>query len=101
MNTKNCITTRRNQLDDDIFLKVYVSFDDWDIIPREQFEWIEEWHAEQDRKYLVGVIAFENLKNNDWWKENNVSLILSPDPIIEDIEILKLKKKSLELAGIF
>src|SRR5207342_1976834 len=48
-----------NQLDDDIFLKVYVSFDDWDIIPREQFEWIEEWHAEQDRKYLVGVIAFE------------------------------------------
>ena len=90
-----------NQLDDKIFLKVYVSFDDWDIIPREQFEWIEEWHAEQDRKYLVGVIAFENLKNNDWWKENNVSLILSPDPIIEDIEILKLKKKSLELAGIF
>jgi homoserine dehydrogenase len=90
-----------NKLDDSIFLKVYVSFDDWDIIPREQFEWIEEWHAEQDRKYLVGVIAFENLKNNDWWKENNVSLILSPDPIIEDIEILKLKKKSLELAGIF
>ena len=47
------------------------------------------------------VIAFENLKSNDWWKENNVSLILSPDPLIEDIEILKLKKKSLELAGIF
>ena len=86
---------------DDIFLKVYVSFDDWELIPREQFEWIEEWHAEQDRKYLVGVIAFENLKNNGWWRENNVSLILSPDPIIEDIEILKLKKKSLELAGIF
>jgi homoserine dehydrogenase len=90
-----------HQLHDDIYLKVYVSFDDWDIIPRELFEWIEEWHAEQDRKYLVGVIAFQNLKNSDWWKENNVSLILSPDPIIEDIEILKLKKKSLELAGIF
>src|SRR6478736_2555073 len=89
-----------HELCNDIYLKVYVSFDDWDIIPREQFEWIEEWHAEQDRKYLVGVIAFENLKNNDWWKENNVSLILSPDPIIEDIEVLKLKKKSLELAGI-
>jgi homoserine dehydrogenase len=90
-----------HQLYDDIYLKVYVSFDDWEIIPREQFEWIEEWHAEQDRKYLVGVVAFENLKNNGWWKENNVSLILAPDPIIEDIEILKLKKKSLELAGIF
>ena len=57
--------------------------------------------CKQDRKYLVGVIAFETLKNNDWWKENNVSLILTPDPIIEDIEVLKLKKKSLELAGIF
>ncbi len=90
-----------HQLYEDVFLKVYVSFDDWELIPREQFEWIEEWHAEQDRKYLVGVIAFENLKNNGWWRENNVSLILSPDPIIEDIEILKLKKKSLELAGIF
>jgi len=84
----------------DIHLRVYVSFDDWDILPREQFEWIEEWHAEQDRKYLVGVIAFENLKNNTWWRQNNVSLILAPDPIIEDIEILKLKKKSLELAGV-
>src|SRR5438552_9569420 len=90
-----------HKLHDDIFLKIYVSFDDWDIVPRDQFEWIEEWHAEQDRKYLVGVIAFENLKNNEWWRENNSSLILTPDPIIEDIEILKLKKKSLELAGIF
>jgi homoserine dehydrogenase len=88
------------QLNGDIYLRVYVSFDDWEILPREQFEWIEEWHAEQDRKYLVGVIHFENLKNNRWWRENNVSLILAPDAIIEDIEILKLKKKSLELAGI-
>jgi homoserine dehydrogenase len=77
-----------------------VKFDDWDIIPREQFEWIEEWHAEQDRKYLVGVVVFENLKNNQWWKENVFPSSLL-HPIIEDIEVLKLKKKSLELAGIF
>ncbi|MBO9657206.1 MAG: homoserine dehydrogenase [Chitinophagaceae bacterium] len=89
-----------HEISNDVFLRVYVSFDDWQFIPREKFEWIEEWHAREDRKYLVGVIAFEELKNNSWWKENNTSLILTADPVIEDVEIRKLKKKSLELAGI-
>ena len=89
-----------NELTDDFFLKVYLSFDDWDFIPREKFEWIEEWHADAKRKYLVGVIAFSKLKNEKWWKENNTSLILTPEPVIEDVEIRKLKKKSLQLAGI-
>lgn len=89
-----------HQLSDNVFLRVYVSFDNLSYVPRERFEWIEEWHAQEERKYLVGVIAFEELENNTWWKENNTSLILTPDPVIEDVEIRKLKKKSLELAGI-
>ncbi len=89
-----------HELTNDFFVKVYVSFDDWKYIPREKFEWIEEWHADADRKYLVGVIHFNEIKEKSWWKENNTSLILAPEPIIEDIEIRKLKKKSLELAGI-
>jgi homoserine dehydrogenase len=88
------------ELSADIFLRVYLSFNDWDDIPKERFEWIEEWHAQEKRKYLVGVIAFNELKNHSWWKENQVSLILTPEPIIEDIEIRKIKKKSLELAGV-
>jgi homoserine dehydrogenase len=87
-------------LSNDVYLRVYVSFDNLAVVPRERFEWIEEWHSEEERKYLVGVISFNELKNNSWWKENNTSLILTPDPVIEDIEIRKLKKKSLELAGI-
>jgi len=79
---------------------VYVSFDDWKYIPKEKFEWIEEWHAESDRKYLVGVLAFNELAQNSWWRENKTSLILSPEAVIEDVEVRKLKKKSLELAGI-
>lgn len=88
------------ELTKDFYLKVYLSFDDWKFIPREKLEWIEEWHAEDDRKYLVGVLPFTELKNSTWWKENNTSLIVSPEPIIEDVEIRKLKKKSLELAGV-
>ncbi|MGC4036805.1 MAG: homoserine dehydrogenase [Chitinophagaceae bacterium] len=89
-----------HQLSDDFYLRVYVSFDDLKHIPREEFEWIEEWHAGEQRKYLVGVISFNQLKSNDWWRKHNNSLILLPDPVIENIEIKKLKKKSLELAGL-
>jgi len=89
-----------HELTSDFYVKVYVSFDDLDNIPKEKFEWIEEWHSDADRKYLIGVIHFAELQEDNWWKENNTSLILTPEPIIEDVEIRKLKKKSLELAGI-
>ena len=89
-----------HELSDDVYLRVYISFDDLAHVPRERFEWIEEWYAQEERKYLVGVIAYDELKENNWWRENNISLILTPEPVIEDIEIRKLKKKSLELAGI-
>ena len=89
-----------HELTSDFYVKVYVSFDDLDNIPKEKFEWIEEWHSDADRKYLIGVIHFAVLQEDNWWKENNTSLILTPEPIIEDVEIRKLKKKSLELAGL-
>jgi len=92
---------RPNELTNSFYVKVYVSFDDIKYVPREKFEWIEEWHAQEERKYLVGVICFEELEKSAWWRENNNSLILMPEAIIEDMEIRKLKKKSLELAGIF
>lgn len=89
-----------HQLNDDIYLKVYVSFNELADIPRDDFEWIEQWHAQEDRKYLSGVIALKKLKASNWWRENGTSLIVEPDPIIENIEERKLKKKSLELAGL-
>ncbi len=89
-----------HQLGNTIYLRIYVSFNELKDIPREQFEWVEEWHLQEDRKYLVGVIAMEQLHKNGWWKENNISLILTADPLVEDIELKKLRKKSLELAGV-
>jgi len=89
-----------HELGDDFYLRVYVSFDDLKFVPRENFEWIEEWHAGEQKKYLVGVISYKELKENNWWRKHNTSLILFPDPVIENIEIRGLKKKSLELAGL-
>jgi homoserine dehydrogenase len=89
-----------HQLSNDVYLRVYISFDKLDDIPHDRFEWIEEWYAHEERKYLVAVLPFTELKENTWWKKNNTSLILAADPVIEDIELRKLRKKSLELAGI-
>jgi homoserine dehydrogenase len=89
-----------HELTNEYFVKVYLSFDDWKYIPREKFEWIEEWHADADRKYLIGVLPVQELIQNSWWKENQTSLILTVDPIIDNLDIIHLKKRSLELAGI-
>jgi homoserine dehydrogenase len=89
-----------HELTNDFYINAYLSFDDWKFIPKENFEWIEEWHADAERKYLISVFHFKYLIENNWWRENGTSLILAPEPIIEDIEIRKLRKKSLELAGI-
>ena len=89
-----------HELSNEIFLRVYISFDDVSLIVPEHLEWIEEWHVREGRKYVVGVMSFLKLKENCWWKENGTSLILLPEPIIEEIETRKLKKRSLELAGI-
>ncbi len=87
-------------LSQDFFLKAYISFDDIDLVPKEQFEWIEERHAQENRKYLIGVIAYSALKENSWWKENGTSLILLPEPVIEEVTTRQLRRRSLELAGV-
>ncbi|MBS1603261.1 MAG: homoserine dehydrogenase [Bacteroidetes bacterium] len=87
-----------HELTDDFYVRAYLSFDAWKYIPRDRFEWIEEWHADSDRKYLVGVIHFREIKEGSWWKENNTSLVLLPEPILEETQVQQQKRKSLELA---
>lgn len=87
-------------LTDDFYLRVFISFMDPAAVNRDMFEFLEEWHAREERKYLVGVLHVRHLINSDWWKQNDNSLILMPDPIIESLEVQKLKQKSLVLAGV-
>jgi homoserine dehydrogenase len=89
-----------HELTDDFYVRAYLSFDHLKHIPKDRFQSIEEWHADNDRKYLIGVIHFREIKDKDWWRENGTSLVLTPDPIIEDMDVRQLKKKSLELAGL-
>ena len=88
-----------NELSNDFYVKAYIGFSDWNHIRKDDFESIEEWHSNEQINYLVGIIHFKKLQESDWWKKNNVSLILTADPIIESLDIVKLKKRSLALAG--
>lgn len=88
------------ELSDDYFLRVYLSLDNATPIPQDRFETLEEWHKDAERKYLIGLLPCRELRNGDWWREDNASLILMPDPVVEDLEVSKLKKISLGLAGI-
>lgn len=88
-----------NELSNDFYVKAYIGFSDWNHIRKDDFESIEEWHSNEHINYLVGIIHFKKLQESDWWKQNNVSLILTADPIIESLDIVKLKKRSLALAG--
>jgi homoserine dehydrogenase len=88
------------QLTNDYYLKVYVSFRSLKTIPKDQFEWLEEWHSNEEGGYLVGVLHVRHLLESDWWKQNDNSLILTSDPFIDNMELRQLRKKSLELAGV-
>ena len=89
------------ELVNDFYIKAYISFDDWKFIPKEKFEWIEEWHAEgRTQIFIASFILIFSMKNNTGGKKIILRSYLSPEPIIEDVEIRKLKKKSLELAGV-
>src|SRR5690348_5016190 len=95
---KKLFSQQQNELSTDFYVKTYVAFTDWDHVRKDDFESIEEWHSNDQSNYLVGIIHFSKLQENDWWKKNNVSLVLTADPIIESLDIIKLKKRSLELA---
>ena len=88
-----------NEWTNDFYVKVYVGFTDWDDVRKDDFESVEEWHSNDQINYLIGVIHFDKLAKSDWWKTNNVSLVLTGDPIIESLDVIKLKKRSLALAG--
>ena len=88
------------ELTNDFYLKVFVSSSDINNINKEEFEWIEEWHNDQNNSWVVGIIHAEKLQQNTWWKENDVSLILTENPIIENVDYRKIGKQSLALAGV-
>lgn len=82
----------------DFYLRVFISVDDWSQLPKQELEWIDEWHSGPQRSYLTGVIHYSKLKGSNWWKESGISLVLAPDAIIEATELEKLRPSKATLA---
>lgn len=76
-----------------------MSFEIWSDIAKEDFDLVEEFHCKDERQYLVGIIHFGKLKKAEWVNKKEVSVIVCPDGIVEDIGYEEVRKKSLELAG--
>lgn len=91
------------QLSTDYYLRVFISAEDWTQLPKQELEWIDEWHSGQNRSYLSGVIHYSKLKNSDWWKQTGISLILATDAVIEakDLEALRPVKITHALEEVF
>jgi homoserine dehydrogenase len=69
-------------LADDYYLKVCLSARSLDKIPYEFFEEIQEWSIDSKRCHVTGVLHISKLKQDDWWKENGISLILSAEGVV-------------------
>lgn len=91
------------QLSTDFYLRIFISAEDWSLLPKQELEWIDEWHSGQDRSYINGVIHYSKLKNSDWWKQPGISLILATEAVIEtkDLEALRPAKVTRALEEVF
>lgn len=77
----------RSELSDDFYLNIYLSFPQSLKVNTQKFIRIEEWHSNEERKYLVGIIHYKSLTESNWWKQKGVSLILADAHIIEPHEL--------------
>lgn len=84
----------------DFLLHVYVSFEGLFHVPHELFEKIDEWTSNDKRCAVVGWVRFSQLRQNNWWKRRNTSLILYPDAVHElGPDHTKASEQTYDLAG--
>ena len=70
-----------NYISNDFYMKVFVSFDEFTKPDLADFYSIEINNNSDERKFIVGNIHFEKLKNANWF--DRVSVIVMPDGILE------------------
>jgi homoserine dehydrogenase len=94
---KKLLYQKPGELSNDLFLKVYVSFDALFQVPHEQFERIEEWSSSDRRCHVTGIIRFSRLLDTSWWKRKNTSLILFPDAFVDKVPVQKKAEEDILL----
>ncbi len=87
-----------SELTTDFYIKVCLSFKDPCEVPHERFHEIQEWSINQSRCHVTGIIYFPEFLKSDWWKQQDVSVILYPDSILDNYQPQKTKAVKAEFA---
>lgn len=91
---KKCNQQQQLELTNDYFLKVFVSADDADKIAKEEFEWLEDKPIISGKGPIEGLIHAARLQQNQWWKQQGVSLILHQQPIVSHADLAEAASKT-------
>jgi homoserine dehydrogenase len=67
------------RISEDHLLRIYVSCENINDINQQDFDTIDETYTSQNRKYITGSITFSKLRNADWLKNNENSVIVFQD----------------------
>jgi homoserine dehydrogenase len=82
-----------HQFTDEVLLYVYCNFNRNKKIPEQLFSAVHEWQMEGERQFITGSITYKSLKENNWWRHQDVSLILLPEGADHKTKVLKPVKK--------
>ncbi len=72
-------------LTEDFCLRVCISFRSLLHVPHEQFEKVDEWVSNDKRCHITGIIHCSKLLESTWWKHPDISLIVYPEGIQEQV----------------
>lgn len=86
---KKLHAVQKNELSDDYYLKVFVRFSNTNSLPLHLFEHAYEWTKSKDNCSISGIIHCSKLKEK-WWKKNENSLVVLPNPILLANELPKV-----------
>jgi homoserine dehydrogenase len=82
----------------EVKLNVYVSFQDWQMLPVDAFEEIHEYYSGKSFHYRKGIVSLKKLLGSNWWKQSGVSLILLEEGIEKPAKTVNhfIEEESLE-----
>ena len=96
---KKLLLQSPSELCEDVKLRVYVSFQDWQMLPVDAFVEIHEFYSGKAIHYRKGIVSLKKLFKSDWWKQPGVSLILQEDGIAKQEKTNGALKEKIGLAA--
>lgn len=84
---KKLLLQKPSVLSPEVKLNVYVSFQDWQMLPVDAFEEIHEYYSGKSFHYRKGIVSMKKLLVSNWWSQPGVSLILLEEGIAKQPKI--------------